>query len=58
MERFMRMEGEELQAAQAQSMAADELSTLIPAVSNIADMQGELWSQNFCLMDLFTLLFC
>lgn len=54
----MRMEGEELQAAQAQSMAADELSTLIPAVSNIADMQGELWSQNFCLMDLFTLLFC
>lgn len=44
----MRMEGEQLQDAQAQSMATDELSALVPPVSDAADMQGE-----FCLRGLF-----
>ena len=41
MERFMRLEGEQPQAAQAHIMAADDLSALVP-VNDIADMQGEL----------------
>ena len=53
MERFMCVEGEQLQDAQAQSMAADELSALVPAVNDAADMQGE-----FCLMELFLWLCC
>lgn len=38
----MHVGGEQPQAAQAQFMAADELSALVPAVSDIADMQGKL----------------
>ena len=58
MERFMRMEGEQPQAAQAHSLTAYELSALVPAASDVADMQGKLWSQNFCLMETFLRLLC
>ena len=45
MERFMRMEEEQMQAAQMHSLAADELSALIPVVSHVADIKGELSSK-------------
>lgn len=51
MERFMRMEGEQIQAAQMHSMAADELTPLVPAVSDIDDMKGEPWSQHVCFVN-------
>lgn len=54
----MRMEGEQPQAAQAHSLTAYELSALVPAASDVADMQGKLWSQNFCLMETFLRLLC
>ena len=52
MERFMRMEGEQIQAAQMHSMAADELSPLIPAVGDTVDEQGEPWSPHLCSADV------
>lgn len=55
MERFMRMGNDQLQAAQMHSMAADEMQSLIPTISDAADnAMGELpvhmgsavWSQS------------
>ena len=37
MERFMRMEDDQLHAAQMHSMAADEMEALIPTISDAAD---------------------
>lgn len=43
MERFMRMGNDQLQAAQMHSMAADEMQSLIPTISDAADTKtGEL----------------
>lgn len=43
MERFMRMGNDQLQAAQMHSMAADEMASLIPTISDAADTKtGEL----------------
>lgn len=44
MERFMKMANEQLQAAQMHSMAADELSPLIPTMSNLPNQRGGLHS--------------
>ncbi len=44
MERFMRAEEE--QAAQVQSMAEDDLTSLIPAADDIADVSGWLSSSS------------